>query len=94
MRVRPPSARGARTAAATGAGAGAAADAAARPPRTAAAPPSLRPSRQFAVTVDGATAFVYLATTDGSRVHNGSFVLIPLHPGASREVVVTLLEPL
>ena len=26
-------------------------------------------------------------------MHNGSFVHIPLHPGASREVVVTLLEP-
>jgi hypothetical protein len=55
--------------------------------------PSLTPSRQFAVTVDGEPAFVYLATTDGSHVHNGSFVHIPLHPGALREVVVTLLEP-
>jgi hypothetical protein len=56
------------------------------------APPALQPSRQFSVTVDGESAFVYLATTDGAQVHNGSFVHIPLHPGASREVVVTLLE--
>jgi hypothetical protein len=55
--------------------------------------PALTPSPQFSVTVDGEAAFVYLATTDGSRVHNGSFVHISLHPGASREVVVTLLEP-
>eukprot|EP01051_Picozoa_sp_SAG22_P017531 SAG22_NODE_2727_length_2276_cov_1.092329_2_plen_211_part_00 len=62
-------------------------------PAAAAGPSGLSPSRQFAVTVDGEAAFVYLATTDGSNVHNGSFVHIRLHPGGPREVVVTLLEP-
>merc|ERR1719491_1558373 len=57
----------------------------------AAAAPSLQPSRQYSVSVDGEAAFVYLATTDGEDVHNSSFVHIPLH-GAPREVVVTLLQ--
>ena len=55
-------------------------------------PPALEPSHQYSVQVDGEAAFVFLATTDGTNVHQGSFVHIPLHPGATREVIVTLLE--
>ena len=59
-----------------------------------AAGPSLQPSPQYAVRVDGEPAFVYLATTDGANVHNSSFVHITLHPGTSREVLVTVLQPM
>jgi hypothetical protein len=71
----------------------------AAPPSSAAAPPiTLQPSRQYAVTVDGAATFVYIVTTDGERVHNSSFVHITLpHSAAAaaaspRKVVVTLLQ--
>ena len=61
--------------------------------RPASAPSGLNPSRQYAVSVDGEDAFVYLVATDGADVHNSSLLHVQLHPGGSHQVVVTLLEP-